>query len=282
MTTIRPDITDIHVAIAGNEKHTAKFRLPPAAPGIGRVATALLPDSTMLTTGVGPALPGLNPGLALALSPTPALRTWARAAADALGVIGLPAAVLSRSHRLAAANALMERLIPQLVQDRPTRFGLVNRRADAMVGQALLQVQAGGAAPMIPLAATAHLAPSIVHVFPAQDVVQDTVQDAVQSVADAEVASCVVVITTVSRARIAAAEVLRGLFDLTPAEARVARGIAAGKTVRDLAAEAGLAPGTVRQQLKSVFSKMGVSRQADLVALLAGCGLSFPGDGPAG
>jgi DNA-binding CsgD family transcriptional regulator len=101
--------------------------------------------------------------------------------------------------------------------------------------------------------------------------------DAMQDMADSEAASCIVVITTVSRPQIASAEVIRDLFDLTPAEARVAHGIAAGKTVNDLAGEAGLALGTIRQQLKSVFSKTGVSRQADLVALLVGSTLSFPG-----
>jgi DNA-binding CsgD family transcriptional regulator len=163
----------------------------------------------------------------------------------------------------------MERLIPRVVQDRPPRLGLADRRADAMLGQALRQLQTGGETCVIPLAATANLPPSVVHIFPMQDTAQDT--------ADAEAASCIVVITTVSRPRVASAQVLRDLFDLTPAEARVARGIAAGKTVHDLAAEAGLAAGTIRQQLKSVFGKTGVSRQADLVALLAGSALSFPG-----
>jgi DNA-binding NarL/FixJ family response regulator len=52
-----------------------------------------------------------------------------------------------------------------------------------------------------------------------------------------------------------------------------ARGIAAGKTVDELAHEACLAVGTVRQQLKSVFNKTGVSRQAELVGILVGSAL---------
>jgi DNA-binding CsgD family transcriptional regulator len=264
MTTIRPDLSgNIRVAIVGHDERSNEPAFPPMAPlEVGSVAAALLEGSTRL--GSSP-----SPALAPTLSPT---LTWARAAADALDVIGLPAAVLSRSHRLDAANGRMERLIPQVVQDRPPRLGLADRRADAMLGQAL-QVRTSGAARVIPLAATAYLPPSVVHVFPVQDTLQDT--------ADAEAASCVVVITTVSRPRIASVEVIRDLFDLTPAEARVAHGIAAGKTVHDLANEAGLALGTIRQQLKSVFSKTGVSRQADLVALLVGSALSFPGRGSA-
>jgi DNA-binding CsgD family transcriptional regulator len=199
---------------------------------------------------------------------------WARAAADAYGLIGLPAAILSRSYRLTAANELMKTLIPHVVQDRPSRVGLADRRADAMLAEQLAQMhdRAAGQARTIPIAATPGLPASIVQVIPVRGAAIDMVP----------AAAWVLVIAAVARPEIAPARLLADLFDLTPAEARVARGIAAGKTVHDLADEAGLAAGTIRQQLKSVFSKTGVSRQADLVALLAGSALRFPGDAPHG
>jgi DNA-binding CsgD family transcriptional regulator len=199
---------------------------------------------------------------------------WARGAADAYGLIGLPAAVLSRSHRLAAANELMKTLIPHVVQDRPSRVGLADRRADAMLAEQLAQMhgRAAGQARTIPIAATPGLPASIVQVIPVRGAAIDVVP----------AAACVLVIAAVARPEIAPARLLADLFDLTPAEARVARGIAAGKTVHDLADEAGLAAGTIRQQLKSVFSKTGVSRQADLVALLAGSALGLPRDASCG
>jgi DNA-binding CsgD family transcriptional regulator len=191
----------------------------------------------------------------------------ARAAAEALGLLGLPAAVLSRTHRLLAANKLLEKLIPRVVQDRQPRIGLVNRRADAMLGQSLLQLQShdDGQVRSILIAATSEQPASIVHVVPVRGVANDVFA----------AASCVLVITAVVQPEIASAQVIQGLYDLTPAEARIARGIAAGKTVDDLATEAGLASGTVRQQLKSVFSKTGVSRQAELVGILVGSVSSF-------
>jgi DNA-binding NarL/FixJ family response regulator len=67
-----------------------------------------------------------------------------------------------------------------------------------------------------------------------------------------------------------AVELIRSLFDLTPAEARVARGLAAGQTVQGLAAESGTSANTVRSHVKVVLSKTGYSRQADVVALLNG------------
>jgi DNA-binding CsgD family transcriptional regulator len=193
---------------------------------------------------------------------------WARVAAEALGLIGLPVAVLTCSHRLVVANKLLEQLIPQIVQDRPSRIGLADRRADAMLAQSLLRLdsRAGQQVRSIPIAATPELPASIVHVVPVRGVANDIFT----------AASCMLVITTVKRREIPSTEVIQGLFDLTPAEARVARGIAAGKTVDELADEAGLAALTVRNQLKSAFRKTGVSRQADLVGILVGSTFNFP------
>lgn len=190
---------------------------------------------------------------------------WARGAVEALALIGLPAALVTYSHRLVAANKPLEQLIPQVVQDRQSRVGLADCRADAMLVQSFaeLQNQAGEQMRSIPIAATPERPASIVHVIPVRGAANATFM----------AAFCVLVITTVARMEIASTEIIRCLFDLTPAEARVARGIAVGKTVDELAHGAGLVAATVRNQLKSVFSKTGVSRQADLVGILAGTAL---------
>jgi DNA-binding CsgD family transcriptional regulator len=65
-------------------------------------------------------------------------------------------------------------------------------------------------------------------------------------------------------------ELVMSLFDLTPAEARVARGLAAGRTVDDLAGDGGVSPNTVRVQVRGVLEKTGCQRQTDVVALLGG------------
>ncbi|MBF1803110.1 helix-turn-helix transcriptional regulator [Alcanivorax sp. ST75FaO-1] len=56
------------------------------------------------------------------------------------------------------------------------------------------------------------------------------------------------------------------LFDLTPAEARVARGVAEGRDLASLAGDQGVSVQTVRGQLKAVFRKTGTSRQNELAA----------------
>ncbi len=63
--------------------------------------------------------------------------------------------------------------------------------------------------------------------------------------------------------------VLRGVFGLTPAEARLAAQIAAGKSLADIAQVERITRETVRGRLKSVFEKTGTSRQPDLAILLA-------------
>jgi len=62
-----------------------------------------------------------------------------------------------------------------------------------------------------------------------------------------------------------------GHFRLTPAEHRVAWLIAQGHSVKAAAEQCGVSVGTLRNQLKQVFHKLDVHRQADLVRLLL-CG----------
>jgi DNA-binding CsgD family transcriptional regulator/PAS domain-containing protein len=62
---------------------------------------------------------------------------------------------------------------------------------------------------------------------------------------------------------------LTELFQLTPAEARVAAALAQGLTPREVAERLAVSFNTVRAQLVRIFEKTGVSRQADLVRLMA-------------
>lgn len=58
------------------------------------------------------------------------------------------------------------------------------------------------------------------------------------------------------------------LFDLSPSEARLAALLTQGMTLAEAAQETGLTESTVRSYSKRIFSKVGVSRQADLVRLI--------------
>ncbi len=62
---------------------------------------------------------------------------------------------------------------------------------------------------------------------------------------------------------------LQRLFGLTIAEARLAAGMAAGFTPKEMAAKTRVSTSTVRSQLGSIFGKTQTHRQAELVSLLA-------------
>jgi DNA-binding CsgD family transcriptional regulator len=58
------------------------------------------------------------------------------------------------------------------------------------------------------------------------------------------------------------------LFQLTPAEARLAARLGKGETLEEAAHALHVSPGTTRAQLKTIFSKTETDRQAALIALL--------------
>jgi DNA-binding CsgD family transcriptional regulator len=187
----------------------------------------------------------------------------ARAQAEALQAMGLPAAVLRHGGSVLAANPLFEGLIPAVAQDRRHRVVLTNGNADALLATALAQHRAGGpitGPASIPIPAEDNRPPMIVHLVPVHGAAHDIFSQS----------AMLLLITPVDRAAVPTAEVLQGLFDLTPAEARVAKGIGLAQPLEMLAASQGVSRETVRSQLKQVLAKTGLSRQVELVSLLAG------------
>lgn len=61
---------------------------------------------------------------------------------------------------------------------------------------------------------------------------------------------------------------LRSIFNLTSSEARLARRLADGATVEEVAIERGTALATVRSQMKAVAAKLNCRRQAEVVAIV--------------
>lgn len=74
-------------------------------------------------------------------------------------------------------------------------------------------------------------------------------------------------------------QVLRDLLGLTMAEARLAAVLGEGLSLVEAAQRLGIAHNTAKVQLRAVFAKTGVRRQAQLVALMGSLGLGFAGGG---
>jgi DNA-binding CsgD family transcriptional regulator len=63
-------------------------------------------------------------------------------------------------------------------------------------------------------------------------------------------------------------DMLRETFGLTPGEIRLVTNLCSGKTIMEIANQLGLSQLTLRDQLKRIFAKTGVNRQANLVRLV--------------
>ncbi len=190
----------------------------------------------------------------------------ARSVVATLDLLGLPAAVLSARNRVIAANDLFAGLLPSVVQDRADRVHLSDPRADRLLVRALAApIQAGDAETVasIPIAARVDRGAMIAHLVPVRGAARDVFA----------AAATILVVADLRQGRALPAELMQGLFDLTPAEARVARGLTNGHTVGTLADVHGVTSATIRTQLKAIFAKTGTARQADLVAMLTGAAI---------
>lgn len=184
----------------------------------------------------------------------------ARAAAEAFEIIGLPTAALGARGQLLAANNLFAKLMPSTFADFRTRVRINNLAADELFVTAISAGTRRGVVASIPLSAANDAPPYVVHLLP----IRKQAHDIFSSVAWLCIAVPIV------PSQVAGAEVLQGLFDLSPAEANVARAVAAAQTIDALSQSLKLSKETIRSQLKAVFAKTGVTRQAELVALLSG------------
>lgn len=70
------------------------------------------------------------------------------------------------------------------------------------------------------------------------------------------------------RRRMPTVQQLMALFRLSPAEARLTKALAEGRTPEEFARDVGVGMPTVRTQLRKVFEKTGTSRQVELMKLL--------------
>ncbi|WP_369723576.1 MULTISPECIES: helix-turn-helix transcriptional regulator [unclassified Bradyrhizobium] len=186
----------------------------------------------------------------------------AQAASQALAALGLAALVLDEAGKVLAANALVEGMANLVHWRSADRVTLKDRRADEMLTEALARIALNdnGGVRSFPVRDAVTDALMVGHVVPIRYSARDIFARS----------TAVFVLMPVAAPTSPPVELVMSLFDLTPAEARVARGLAAGKTVDDLAGDNGVSPNTVRVQVRGVLEKTGCQRQTDVVALLGG------------
>jgi DNA-binding CsgD family transcriptional regulator len=184
----------------------------------------------------------------------------AAATTQTLQMIGLPAAVLTRSGRVLSTNASFDALTSLFMPVAFGRLAIADMAANRLF-QAAVEMTASVEPTVrsIPIGETEERRACIVHVVPLRRSAHDIFPGGDMVVAVSALKKTMLVPSPA---------VLTGLFDLTPAESRFAGALASGQSVRDAAQSIGITESSGRTYLGRIFAKTGTHRQAELVALL--------------
>jgi DNA-binding CsgD family transcriptional regulator len=177
----------------------------------------------------------------------------ARVAGDALAALGIPALVFDETGKVLSANALIEEMTGYVHWRAFDRVSLKDRVADQLLrgAIAIIDSEKGSGVRSFPIRDAEAESTMVAHVIP----VRLSARDIFLRCAG------VLAMTPVTAPRAPPVELVQSLFDLTPTEARVARSLASGKTVEDIASDGGVSLNTVRTHVRGVLAKTGCGRQ---------------------
>ncbi|CAN7595419.1 helix-turn-helix transcriptional regulator [Pararhizobium sp. LjRoot255] len=255
------------------ERDPARIRL--RAAGIGaHLCTAIpIPSGEVITfvfqrrlndgafkQGAVDRLNELRPHLARASLVAARLRLErAETTVSALKSMNLPAAVMTASGRVLATNDLFDHKSGVF---RPLAHGgmeISSTPSNKLFQQALVEYPYGSTIRSIPVPAKDGQPALVVHLLPLYRAAQDIFSGA----------DILVVTTSVSASRLVPSPaILTSLFDLTPAEAKLAGLLTAGRSLKDAATECRITIKSARTYLERIFRKTGITQQSQLVALL--------------
>ena len=184
----------------------------------------------------------------------------ARTTIATLEMIGLPAAAVTGTGKVVSANEGLLNRVRGVEVGANDMIRLANSAAQTLLmetiaGNSYVALNLGRS---IPVGGTKQAPPFVVHVVPLRGAGLDLFTGALS----------IIFLTPVVPNSSPAPELLQALFDLSPAEARIASQLTDGRSIDQIAVTNGLSHNTIRTQLKSVFAKTGVQRQAELVSLL--------------
>jgi DNA-binding CsgD family transcriptional regulator len=199
------------------------------------------------------------------------------------------AAALAQALGLAASSATLEAFdvsgTAVVLLDRQTQVIRTNRAADRLLREHSVRIVGRHLTPGDPAAATAlnralhqllwartgaSLMPAIALPRPAQPPILAYPLRLPSLSANPLSPAQAAIVLVDPRAKVTTPEAsLRQAFRLTQAEARLAARMAAGEALNDVCDRLGIAKETGRNQLKSIFAKIGVNRQAELVLLMS-------------
>lgn len=182
----------------------------------------------------------------------------AQTSIEILNDIGLPAAFLGSDGQIVYANALFMEA-DQYFSRSPS--GQLAIKGDESVAEVFAQALESSRTQTvsIPIPANGNKHAAVVRLMPIR----------LNAASIFSMCCTVLIVTTVdTTAGVPSLELTASLFNLTPAEARVATALASGLSLDEIAISLDITIGAVRTYLNRVFRKTGTSQQSKLVSLL--------------
>lgn len=183
------------------------------------------------------------------------------AALAAFDLAGKAALLLNRDGEVVRANEMAEKLLDADITITKARLHCSDPAATDRLDRALKRLLWSLDVCAVPPIALPRLgrSPIIVHLMRSSQLA-DTPLSSFHAIA---------VLVNPDARLTSAVSTLREMLDLTPAEARLAIALQSGNELRDAPSVLNISPETARKQLRAIFAKTGVGRQADLIAFLS-------------
>lgn len=174
-----------------------------------------------------------------------------------LDAIGAPVALLDGKGKLIAASDRFSLLLDDLIVDASKRLHLADPEADNRLAMTLSDAKSAGSS--IAIRNRENVGTAVLHLIPAAWHARDLFSKV----------AYFALIARPDNAMLPSSDIIAALFDLTPTEALVARGVALGRSAVELAQEMEVGHETIKSHLKKAFAKTSTRRQSELALLVS-------------
>ncbi|MDI6027400.1 helix-turn-helix transcriptional regulator [Corticibacterium sp. UT-5YL-CI-8] len=176
--------------------------------------------------------------------------------------LGLPAAVLNGAGRVLATNQSLDALDDVFLPGAFGKLLITDATANRLVQEAISAGASGSFLSIrsIPVRGNGPVPRCVVHVLPIRRSAHDVFSNGDH---------LVVAAIPGHRGPAPSVDLIGALFDLSPAEARLAVALCSGRKLQQFCADSGIRYSSGRTYLERIFQKTGVHRQSELVALLS-------------
>lgn len=181
---------------------------------------------------------------------------------QAFNAVGSAIGLLDHAGRLVGGSDQFMRYYAELMAEGPTRLRMLDERSDQRFALALAHLDRHKAGLSLAVRDKDQVGAAVMHLIPARNDARELFSNV----------AMFAVIARPGNNLLPGADIIAALFDLTPAEARVARGIAQGLSPGEIAKELNQSYETIRSHLKRVFGKTSTKRQNELTLLISKIG----------